>query len=56
MKVVKQRAEVKCASCNKLSKLTSSFISSEQATQHMTANANEQDHKAQRALKMALNA
>jgi len=32
------------------------FICSEQATQHMTANANEQDQKAQRALKMALNA
>jgi len=27
-----------------------------QATQHLTANANEQDQKAQRALKMALNA
>ena len=26
-----------------------------QATQHLTANANEQDQKAQRALKMALN-
>jgi len=27
-----------------------------QTTQHMTANTNEQDQKAQRALKMALNA